>query len=248
MPVKNRPLLFLIILIITGGCNSKEVIRLQIENDSLRNELKSQDITMRSLHDISIWLDSIDTSRNFLLTNLEGNGSDEFSSRLIDINEFVKISEEKIRVIQNALKSSNLESSAYSMLVDALKSEVQLRVDELIKLNEQLTIYKCENEGLQETIKVKENEANDISQQALNKEQELFLLEAKIQAMVNNFKVAEADAYYARARAVEETARRTRLVPHKKRATYQEALELYKKSLSLGKNEAKSDIVRLENR
>lgn len=81
MSMKNRPSPILILLVIIGGCTSKEVTRLQIENDSLRKVLNSQDITLRSLHDVNIWLDSIDASRNFPLTNLERNGYDEFASR-----------------------------------------------------------------------------------------------------------------------------------------------------------------------
>jgi hypothetical protein len=159
----------------------------------------------------------------------------------------VKRSEEKIQAIQNALKSSNMVSSAYLMLVDALKSEVQLRVDELIKLNEAVRIYEDENAILEGTIEVRADEVNEISRQASIKEQELLLLETRIQALADNFKVTEADAYYARAKAVEEIARRTKLAPHKKRETYNEAVELYKKALSLGKSQARGDLARLES-
>jgi hypothetical protein len=47
---------------------------------------------------------------------------------------------------------------------------------------------------------------------------------------------------------VEEAAKRTKLAPQKKRDTYKEALELYKKSLSLGKQEAKEKIAELEKK
>jgi hypothetical protein len=134
------------------------------------------------------------------------------------------------------------------MLVDALKSEVQIRVDEIIKLEEEVGKYKAENKGLVEAIKLKEDEVKDINIKISEKQQELLLLEARIEAMVNTFKVTEADAYYARARAVEEAAKRTKLAPNKKRETYKEALELYKRSLSLGKKEAKADIANLEKK
>ena len=153
-----------------------------------------------------------------------------------------------IRMIQTALKNSKHEAAAYLMLVDALKSEVQLRVDEIVKLEEEVTKFKDENEGLMEAIKLKEDEVKSINIKISEKQQELLLLEARIEAMVNSFKVTEADAYYARARAVEEAAKRTKLAPHKKKETYKEALELYKRSLSLGKKEAKVDIANLEKK
>lgn len=239
----------LIIVLLIAGCNSKELTRLQIQNDSLRNELASRYTVMASLKDVRGLLDSIDANRNSLRSNLnEGTSYEEFSIRLQDINQFVKMSEEKIGMIQKALKSSQHESSAYLMLVDALKSEVQLRVDEIVKLNEEVSKFKDQNDGLQEKLRLKEHEVNEINIQISTKQQELFLLEAKIEAMVNNFKVTEADAYYARARAVEEAANRTKLAPQKKRETFKEALELYKRSLSLGKQEAKVDIANLEKR
>jgi len=239
----------LILVIFLSGCNNKELTRLQLENDSLRNELATRQNVLTSLKDVRVLLDSIDANRNSLRSNLsEGTSYEEFSTRLKDINEFVKMSEEKIGLIQNALKNSKHEASAYLMLVDALKSEVQIRVEEIVKLNEEVDKYKQENQGLLNQIKLKENEVNNINIKITEKQQELLLLEARIEAMVNSFKVTEADAYYARARAVEEAARRTKLAPNKKRETYKEALELYKRSLSLGKQEAKTDIANLEKK
>jgi chromosome segregation ATPase len=239
----------LVLLLLIAGCNSKELTRLQLENDSLRSELASRYTVLASLKDVRGLLDSIDASRSSLRNDLnEGTSFDDFSTRLKNINQFVKLSEEKINTITNALKSSKHEASAYLMLVDALKSEVQLRVDEIVKLEEGVSKYKDENAGLLQRIKLKEDEVNDINIKISNKQQELYILEAKIEAMVKAFKVTEADAYYARARAVEEAARRTKLAPNKKRETYKEALELYKRSLSLGKKEAKDDIANLEKK
>lgn len=241
--------LSLIICVFIAGCTAKETARLQNENDSLRNELNAKYAVLASLKDVSGLLDSIDASRSSLRTDLnQGTSYEEFSTRLKDINQFVKLSEDKINGIQKSLKSSKNEASAYLMLVDALKGEVQLRVDEIMKLEEGVNKYTEENKGLMEKIKMKESEVNEINIQISTKQQELYLLEAKIEAMVNGFKVTEADAYYARARAVEEAANRTKLAPHKKRETYKEALELYKRALSLGKVEAKADIANLEKK
>lgn len=246
--ILSLPFILIVSLSMTG-CNSKEITRLQIENDSLRNEMASRNSVLTSLKDVRGLLDSIDASRSSLRTNLsEGTSFEDFATRLNDINQFVKMSEEKIAMITTALKSSKHEASAYLMLVDALKSEVQLRVDEIVKLEEGVARYKEENQGLLETIKIKEDEVKDINIKISAKQQELFHLEAKFEALVKNFKVTEADAYYARARAVEEAANRTRLAPSKKRETYKEALELYKRSLSLGKQEAKVNIADLEKK
>jgi hypothetical protein len=238
-----------ILMVFFAGCDSKELARLQFENDSLRSELASRHNVLTSLKDVRGLLDSIDANRNSLRSNLsEGTSYEEFSVRLKDINEFVKMSEDKINMIQTALKNSKHEAAAYLMLVDALKGEVQLRVDEIVRLEQEVSKFKDENYGLLQEIKVKEDEVRNINIKISEKQQELLLLEARIEAMVNSFKVTEADAYYARARALEEAAKRTKLAPQKRRETYKEALELYKRSLSLGKEEAKVDIANLENK
>lgn len=249
MSFNNRSSLFLAVALFVAGCNSNEVTRLRVENDSLRNELDSHRARMSPLTDVTVWMDSIDAGRNVILASMrEGNRSVDLSSRLRGINQFVKMSEERLEVLQNELKSSKVESSSYLMLVDALKSEVQIRARDIVILNEELAVFKDENQALTETIKIRSAEADEASRRASDKQEDLLLLEAKIQAMVNHFKVAEADAYYGRARAVEEIARRTKLAPRKRREGYKEALELYKKCLSLGKQEARRDISRLEKK
>jgi hypothetical protein len=73
-------------------------------------------------------------------------------------------------------------------------------------------------------------------------------LEQKIQQVQLQSKINEADSYYARAQAVEETGNRTKLAAKKKKETYKEAIELYRKSLSLGKSEAQAKIDELEKK
>ena len=139
MRLKLLPPSIFVLFIFFTGCNTQEIARLQWENDSLRNELNSRSNVLTSLKDVRGLLDSIDANRNSLRTNLsEGTSYEEFTTRLKDINEFVKMSEEKINLIQNALKESKHEASAYLMLVDALKGEVQLRVDQIGKLQQEV--------------------------------------------------------------------------------------------------------------
>jgi chromosome segregation ATPase len=237
----------LVVFFFFAGCNSKELVRLQNENDSLRNELTSRHNVLTSLKDVKGLLDSIDANRKSLRSDLnEGTSFEAFSKRLKDINLFVRMSEEKIELIQNALKNSKHEASAYLMLVDALKSEMQIKVGELVELQAEVAKYEEENKGLIGQIKLKEDEVKEMNARISQKEKELLLLESRIEGMVKAARLSEADAYYARARSVEEAANRTKLAPHKKRETCKEALELYKRSFSLGKQEAETDIVRLE--
>ena len=144
MSLDNRSSLFLVVALFVAGCNSNEVTRLRVENDSLRKELDSHRARIRPLTDVTVWMDSIDAGRNVILANMrEGNRSVDLSSRLQGINQFVKMSEERLEVLQNALRSSKLESSSYLMLVDALKSEVHIRARDVATLNEELAVSKA---------------------------------------------------------------------------------------------------------
>ncbi|HYC87376.1 MAG TPA: hypothetical protein VEB86_19220, partial [Chryseosolibacter sp.] len=112
----------------------------------------------------------------------------------------------------------------------------------------QVEKYRNENENLINTVGLQEAEIADKQAQIEAKQQELALIEARVQELMIQSKMSEADAYFTRAQAVEEAANRTRLAPKKKKETLKEAVELYKKALSLGKAEAQAKITELEKR
>jgi chromosome segregation ATPase len=249
MKTSNIFLVFVIATLMFTGCDSKEIARLKSENDSLRNELETRYSVVSTMGDIKVLLDSIDEGRNALHANLnEGTTFQDVTVRLADINHYVKRTEEKINTIETDLKASKGKANAYMMMVVALKDELSIRASEVEELETQVKNYKSENKGLLKTVKLQEAELGDMHAQIATKQQELLFIEAKVDELVENFKVTEAEAYYARAQAVEEAAKRTKLAPQKKKETYREALELYSKSLSLGKQEAKEKIAELEKK
>jgi hypothetical protein len=67
-----------------------------------------------------------------------------------------------------------------------------------------------------------------------------------VQDITTSATTTQADLLYAQGQALETAADRTKLAPRKKKETQREALELYKKSYSLGKEEAKAKIEELE--
>jgi chromosome segregation ATPase len=235
--------------IILISCNTKEVERLRAENDSLRRELQTRYSVVVTMRDIKLLIDSIDLNRNALHADLqEGTTFDDFTDRMRDINDYVVRTESKIDTIQQELKSSKGVADAYLMMLDALKGELSDRQHEINALSKRVRDYQSENKGLVKTVKLQESQIVEMKNAIETKQQELSLIEAKVTEMVDQFKVTEAEAYYARAKAVEEAANRTKLARSKKRETYREAIELYRKSLSLGKKEAQQDITALEKK
>ncbi len=228
------------------GGNSE---RLQSQVDSLKTELQTSQQFATTLQEVGSLMDSIDANRQLLRVNMvEGTTYDNYKSRMKDINNYVKDTQNKITDLETALKKSKGNSNAFSATIKKLKADLEQRNKEIATLNEQVDQLKNENQNLITTVGLQEAELTDKEAQIVAKQQELALLEEKIQQVQITSKISEADSYFARGEAIEEAANRTKLAPKKKKTTYKEAIELYKKSLSLGKQEAKEKIAALEKK
>src|SRR5690606_9113046 len=173
---------------------------------------------------------------------------DDYASRMKDINNYVKDTERKIDDLEKTLSSSKANARSYAKTIQKLKADLEAKTQEIVGLQEQVEKYRNENQNLITTVGMQEAELIDKQSEIEAKTQELALIEARVQELMIQSKMSEADAYFARAAAVEEAANRTKLAPKKKKETLREAIELYKKSLSLGKAEAQARIEELEKR
>jgi chromosome segregation ATPase len=231
-----------------AGCGGQSE-KLQTQLDSLRAELQVSQQFTQTLQEVGTLMDSIDANRQLLRVNMvEGTTYGDYTARMKDINNYVKDTQNKIENLESALKKSKGNANAYAASIKKLKDELQQKNDEISKLQELVATMTNENMNLSTTITLQESELTDKTSQIEAKKQELALLEQKIQQVQLQSKINEADSYYARAQAVEETGNRTKLAAKKKKETYKEAIELYRKSLSLGKSEAQAKIDELEKK
>jgi chromosome segregation ATPase len=231
------------------GCGAKEKEMLQSKVDSLSLELETSQKMAATLTEVGAMMDSIDASRQLLRVNMvEGTTFDDYKNRMRDINGYVKETQSKIDELEKSLKTSNANSSSFSKTIRKLRSDLESKTKEIASLQEQVDKYRNENQNLITTVGMQEAELTDKQTLIESKTQELALIEARVQEIMIQSKMSEADAYYARAQAVEEAANRTKLAPRKKKETLREAVELYKKALSLGKNEAQDNITSLEKK
>ncbi len=239
----------LLIAIATASCGTKEKAQLQSKVDSLTVELETSQRVAETLQEVGTLMDSIDANRQLLRVNMvEGTTYDNYTARMKDLNNYVRETEAKIEDLEMQLKKSKGNVNSFAATIKKMKAELMGKSDEIIALQEKVEMTRNENQNLSQTIKLQEDELFEKEEQIKAKEEELALIEEKIQELMINSKVSEADAYYARALAVEETANRTVLAPKKKKTSYKEAIELYKKALSLGKKEAQAKIIALEKK
>lgn len=245
----KKLLLFLSVAAFLTACGSKESAQLQSQVDSLRSVIETNQRVNQTLQEVGVLMDSIDASRQLLRVNMvEGTTYDNYTSRMEDLNNYVKDTEDKIADLEKALKKSKGTSNAYAATIKKLKDDLQSKNTEIAALQEQVEKYRNENQNLIQTVGLQEAEIADKEEQLAAKRSELALIEARIQEIMLQSKMSEADAYYARALAVEEAANRTKLAPRKKKETLQEALELYKKAQSLGSKDAAAKIAELEKK
>src|SRR6185436_8084110 len=139
-------------------------------------------------------------------------------------------------------------TNAFSATIKKLKADLEKKNEEIALLESKVSELGTQNENMKITIDMQEAELNDKQAPIDTKTQELALIENRIQELMIQSKMSEADSYFARAQVVEEAANRTKLAPRKKKDTYKEALELYRKAQSLGNDKAQAKIDELEKR
>lgn len=235
--------------ILLMNCGGGENEKLRTEVDSLRTALEVNQQFVTTLQEVGVLMDSIDASRQLLRVNMvEGTTYDDYTTRMRDINSYVKDTQSKIEDLEKALKKSKSASNTYAATIKKLRADLEQRNQEIATLQANVEQLKNENENLITTVGLQEAELTDKEAQIMAKQQELALIEARIQELMVQSKMSEADSYFERGKAIELAANRTKLAPRKKKETLREALELYKKSLSLGKAEAQAKVDELEKR
>jgi hypothetical protein len=226
------------------GCDKKERETLQAQNDSLRTELEVSQMTAMTLQEIGVLIDSIDANRQLLRTDVvEGTSYTDYKTRLLDINNHISQTQAKIEDIEKNLKKTK---GSYSVTIKLLKADLELSTQKIAALQGEVEKMRGENETLAMTVTERDSVISEKLETIKMKEQDVATLEAKVEEVNAASKASQADLYFAQAQALETAAARTKFAPKKKKETQREALELYKLSLSLGKEDAQAKIDELQ--
>ena len=216
---------------------------LQSKVDSLEYELQTAQHAVTALQEIGELMDSVDAARNELSVDMEvGSDYDDYKTRMKNIQSYIHQMEQKLDILQAELENSSTSRRAYTNTIQKLRKELKVKSDQLKTLQAQVDNYKTENQDLITTLDLKSAELEKKEQEITKRKEELAMIEARIEELRNTSKMTEADAYYARAEAMEEVANRTKLAPKKKKQSYREALDLYQESLVLGRADAQDKI------
>lgn len=232
------------------SCGTKEEReKLIMENEELKAELTRAQMSALTLEEVGSLMDSIDIARNALKLELEaGTDYDDYLDRMNDINEYVHDTEVKINKLENELNAYSNKNQAYIKAISRLKKELTIKSDAISKLQESVELYKIENSGLLNIVALQETEILDLEDEIAIKMEELDLIENRIMELMKKSQMSEADSYFSLGEALEEAARRTKLAPKKRKETYREAIEIYKKALAFGREDAQAKIDALEKK
>ncbi len=226
------------------SCDTKEKERLQTQVDSLRTELHESQQTAQTLQEIGVLIDSIDANRQLLRTDVvEGTSYADYKSRLKDINSHIKETQAKIATLEKSVKSAK---GSYAATIKRLKNDLELSTQQIAALQTEVEKMRGENETLARTVTQRDSTINVSLETIKMREQDVANLEKNVEDINTSSKASQADLYFAQAQALETAADRTKFAPRKKKETKREALELYKLSLSLGKQDAQAKIDELE--
>jgi chromosome segregation ATPase len=225
------------------SCENKEKIRLQAQVDSLRTELQVSQQTNKELEEVGVLIDSIDASRQLLRADVvEGTSYKDYKNRLVSINNHIKETQAKIAELEKSVKKNNQSLAT----IKRLRADLEARTAQIAALTEEVEKMRGENVNLTRNLGQRDSLIAVNSETIKMREQDVANLETKVEETTTTARTQQADLYFAQAQALETAAERTKFAPRKKKETQREALELYKMSFSLGKQEAQQKIDELE--
>jgi len=230
-----------------ASCNVKENKMLKAKVDSLNVELQASEKTAQMLQEVGVMLDSIETNRLMLREGVvEGTQYTDYSGRLNNLNAYIKETQGKLNELEQSLKKSKSASANYMAMVTKLKADLETSTQQIAALQQEVETVRGENQTLARNVSQKDSLITVNTETIKVREQDIASLEGKVEEINKNAINTQADMYFAQGQALELAAHRTNFAPRKKKETKREALELYKRAYSLGKEDAKPRIDELE--
>ncbi|MBL7857930.1 MAG: hypothetical protein JNM57_09585 [Cyclobacteriaceae bacterium] len=244
--MKKQFMLMAALVAMLWSCDTQEKKYLQAKVDSLQVEVQNHDQLLLTMQQINSLIDSIDMNRNLIRSNmLEGTSTASYTQRLEEINVHIKATASKITELESKIKS---QANGFALTIKKLKNDLELSTQQLAVLTEEAEQLKNANKLLSRNVVQRDSIVAEQQTVIKIKEENIASLDNRILQINEEARAKQADLVFAQAEALELAAARTKLAPRKKKDTQREALELYKVSLSLGKQDAAERVVSLEEK
>jgi chromosome segregation ATPase len=179
---------------------------------------------------------------------IEGTSVEDYKTRMSEINQYVKNTERKITALEKSMMESRSAGKQYASSLKKLKSELEERNQELATLQEKVSQFQNENSNLIQTVTLQKAEIEDKLAQIEAKTKESQKLQGEVQQLMVQSKIDESEAYYVKGTLLEETARRTKFAPRKKKETTLKAIDMYELSALYGNEKAAAKAAELKKR
>ena len=117
------------------NCGKEENVKLQSQVDSLNAELENSQQFAITLAEVGMLMDSIDANRHVLRINmLEGLTFVNYTSRMEELNNYVKETEKKISGLENVNKEPKPNATYFTVILKNLKEDIEKKNQEIANI------------------------------------------------------------------------------------------------------------------
>jgi len=120
----------------------------------------------------------------------------------------VRAAQEKISALEKASRRNKDNDATYASAIKKLKGDLEIRNHEMAALAQQVETYKNQNENLISTVGLQKAEIDDKLNQIKSKQDEIGKLQDQVNQLMVKSAFDQGEAYFARAAAAEEIAKR----------------------------------------
>ena len=252
--------IYLLLFLSVFACKDKECEQTVVQ---LQSEVEAYRTMSRGMLQVTAMLDSADADRN-LLSEISRNDTltrNTVLNRISGAMSLIENSKLKILELEDNLGQMGEENSGLKYMLTKFKQLVREKQDSLQTLNTRVSSLETENMALASAVWEREREIKQknviINQQKkdlvytqnelLMREKEAILAEGEA---ARNAKMIEATKYFEK--GLKEVALADKmsglLKKKQKQSKYKEAYELFSKAYSLGKPEAKREMIKVQEK
>lgn len=133
----KKPQLLIVVILGMLGCSPENEKSRNIDKELLEVTKEHEMMMRKNIDDANVVLDTISVLAD-LPKHVRG---EKLVDRLKAVHQYIVEMEEKLEKTEGALKNSRVQASAYMMMADAYKGEVEILNEELQMLSDSISEY-----------------------------------------------------------------------------------------------------------